>query len=217
VIIPIVGPPGFSFDKDSNCRSGPGTAYEPVTSFNQGETVSIKGQNGGEPRWWLVSISDSSNWQCWVSDVTGETSGQLGEVPIVVVAEPTTVTPTFTATIEVPVYHPPVITSVSFREEWSSSGKLIVLQDIAFYDEDGDAYGIDYEIISDPTNGTVADGVISASSQEQKSGTIVTGSWYCIGGLYDVTMQVTLLDYAGYQSNTVVYTMTCHDYYPIIR
>lgn len=101
-IIPIVGSPGFSFTQASNCRSGPGTAYEPVTSFNQGETVSIKGQNGGEPRWWLVSISGSSNWQCWVSDVTGTTSGPLGEVPIVVVAQPNTVTPTVWAPLPVP-------------------------------------------------------------------------------------------------------------------
>jgi uncharacterized cupin superfamily protein len=115
-------------------------------------------------------------------------------------------------------YTPPVITSVNLREDWSSpSGNLIVLQDIYFYDEDGDTYGIDYEIISDPSGGTVVDGSIGASSEQQKAGTVVTGSWQCGGGQYDVVMQVTLLDYAGNVSNSVTYTMNCYDYYPPVN
>ncbi len=169
-IIPISGAPSCSFSQNANCRSGPGTAYGQITSFLQGDAVDIKGQNGGDPLWWLVAIPGSSSGQCWVSAVTCSSSGPVEKVPVVVVA----------------------------------------------YDADGDAYGIDYEIVSDPSNGTVVDGVISASSQEQKAGTIATGSWQCGGGLYDVTMQVTLLDYAGNLSNTVEYTMTCHDYYPPI-
>jgi len=322
-VVPLTGSPSFTFRQNANCRSGPSTAYDTVTSFSQGETVDIAGQNEGEPRWLLVTIPNTSNRQCWVSDVSGETAGPAEQVPVVQAAQiqpaPSTFTPTVEVTVSsVPVitsvdlredwstgtlailqdiyfydedadadyidfeivtdvpdayttdgpldisgeqqksgaihtgrwdcgggsyevtlqatifdsagnqsntieytmtcyvlYSPPVITSVSLREDWSSpSGHLIILQDVYFYDEDGDVYGIDYEIISDPSNGTVVDGAINASSEEQKAGTVVTGSWQCGGGLYDVTMQVALLDYAGNVSNTVTYTMNCHDYYP---
>lgn len=93
-IIPLSGGPSLTFFQNANCRSGPGTVYRPVTSFNQGETVDIKGQNGGDPRWWFVAIPDSFNSKCWVSDVTGSTTGLLDGVPVVVVAQPTTPTPT---------------------------------------------------------------------------------------------------------------------------
>src|SRR6266508_3134906 len=114
-IIPLSGPPSCTFIQDANCRSGPGTAYGQVTSFLQGETVDIKGQNGGEPLWWLVAIPNYSNWACWVSFVTCTTTGPVDKVPIVVVAPPTTVRPTAwvppapptTVTVWVPV--PPTV------------------------------------------------------------------------------------------------------------
>ena len=81
--IPPPSSPSFTFTQNANCRKGPGTAYEQVTSFNQGQMVQIVGRNESDPRWWLVLIPNYSNWQCWVSYVTGTTSGPIDQVGIV--------------------------------------------------------------------------------------------------------------------------------------
>ncbi len=79
---------GFTFTQDANCRAGPGTAYNQVTSFNQGQTVQIVAQNGGDPRWWLVSIPGYSSWTCWVSYITGTACGNYNHVAIITVPPP---------------------------------------------------------------------------------------------------------------------------------
>jgi hypothetical protein len=122
----------------------------------------------------------------------------------------TTIPPTLSPTIEEPVGHAPVIESVDLWDDLSS-GRLDIVQDISFHDEDGDAYYIDFELVSNLPNVHTVDGPISASSQQQKSGTIHTGRWGCGGGQYEVTLQATILDGAGNQSNAVEYTMFCHD------
>lgn len=122
----------------------------------------------------------------------------------------TNIPPTVAPTTGIPVGHAPVIESVDLRDDLSS-GNLVIVQDISFYDEDGDADYIDFELVSNLPNAYTVDGPINASSQGQKSGTITTGRWGCGGGQYEVTLQVTILDKAGNQSNTVEYTMLCHD------
>jgi len=122
----------------------------------------------------------------------------------------TNIPPTVAPATVIPVGHAPVIKSVNLRDDLSS-GSLVIVQEISFYDEDGDAYYIDFELVSNLPNAHTVDGPISASSQQQKSGTITTGRWGCGGDQYEVTLQVTILDEAGNQSNTVEYTMLCHD------
>jgi len=111
---------------------------------------------------------------------------------------------------EIPVGHAPVIESVDLRDDLSS-GSLVIVQDISFYDEDGDADYIDFELVSNLPNAHTVDGPVTASSEQQKSGTITTGRWKCGGGQFEVTLQVTILDKAGNRSNTAEYTMLCHD------
>jgi hypothetical protein len=104
----------------------------------------------------------------------------------------------------------PVIQSVQLRED-TSSGKLVIYQDIYFYDEDGDANYIDYSLVSGPPDTYIIDGPIEIESQKQKSGTAMIGTWKCGDAEYRITLRVMILDEIGNQSNTVEYTMFCHD------
>ena len=70
----------FVVDVGANCRSGPGTVYDKVTSFVQGTYLPLVGHNT-DNTWWYVSVTGSSN--CWISASTGHTSGPTGGVPLV--------------------------------------------------------------------------------------------------------------------------------------
>jgi hypothetical protein len=148
----------------------------------------------------------------------GRTETITSEIPVAahIPPDPTLVPPTapnipptVAPTAEIPVGHAPVIESVDLRDDLSS-GSLVIVQDISFYDEDGDANFIDFELVSNLPNAHTVDGSISASSQQQESGAITTGRWGCGGGQYEVTLQVTIWDEAGNHSNTAEYTMICH-------
>ena len=103
-----------------------------------------------------------------------------------------------------------MIKSVQLRED-TSSGKLVIYQDIYFYDEDGDANFIDYSLVSGPPDTYIIDGPIEIESQKQKSGTVMIGTWKCGDAEYRITLQVMILDEIGNQSNTVEYNMVCHN------
>jgi hypothetical protein len=49
----------------------------------EGQKVKIVGQNGADPRWWLVEIPNYSSWQCWVSDPLGNASCTQDKIDIV--------------------------------------------------------------------------------------------------------------------------------------
>ena len=75
--------PVATFIKDANCRSGPGTQYEVVTSFLKGETVQIVGRNPKfNNTWWYVVIP-STKGKCWVSLTTAQASGDFDAIPTV--------------------------------------------------------------------------------------------------------------------------------------
>lgn len=73
--------PTFTFTINGNCRRGPGTAYEVVTSFYAGDQVTIEGRNDGSSWYWvLIPNSDS---HCWVSGSTGSPQGPMGGLAVV--------------------------------------------------------------------------------------------------------------------------------------
>ncbi len=72
--------PVFSLSKNANCRYGPSQVYEVVTSFLQGQSVSIEGKNA-DNTWWFVRIPTGG--QCWISGVTGNATGNMENIPIV--------------------------------------------------------------------------------------------------------------------------------------
>jgi hypothetical protein len=108
-----------------------------------------------------------------------------------------------------PALNAPVITDVKIREEASPNG-LIIYQDVYFHDPDGDAYYTDWQVVSTTDKGIqVVNGTIDANSQQQKTGTIVTGTWECGNNTYSVTFWVTILDRVGNESNGFEYTIYC--------
>jgi uncharacterized protein YgiM (DUF1202 family) len=73
--------PAATFIKNANCRQGPGTQYETVTSFLAGQTVEIVGRNPDfDNTWWYVKIPDS-NGKCWVSLTTAQAYGDFDSIP----------------------------------------------------------------------------------------------------------------------------------------
>lgn len=82
----------FIVDVGANCRSGPGTVYDRITSFTPNTYLPITGRNT-DSSWWYVQTGPSSN--CWISASTGRASGSTGSVPVVA-APPT---PTAIATV----------------------------------------------------------------------------------------------------------------------
>jgi len=103
----------------------------------------------------------------------------------------------------------PTVQSVQLRRD-TSSGKLVIYQDIHFIDSDGDVTRVDYKIVS-TTNPDVQveGGELNISSEEQKVGIFFTGEWGCGGGNYTVTLSVVLTDRAGHHSAPYEYTMNC--------
>ena len=75
--------PVATFIQDANCRQGPGTAYEAVTSFFEGETVQIVGRNPDfNNTWWYVVIPTGG--KCWVSLTTAQAFGDFDAIPTVI-------------------------------------------------------------------------------------------------------------------------------------
>ena len=75
--------PVATFIKNANCREGPGTGYEVVTSFFKGDTVQIVGRNPDyDNTWWYVVIP--SGGKCWVSLTTAQAYGDFDAIPTVV-------------------------------------------------------------------------------------------------------------------------------------
>ena len=103
----------------------------------------------------------------------------------------------------------PVISNVRLRYDKTSNG-MVVYQDIYYQDVNGDAYWLDYTLVSTTADSvTIKDGSTRSSSSQQKSGAVDTGVWTCGSGKYSVTLQITVLDEAGHRSNALVYTMNC--------
>ncbi len=75
------GPAQATFVQDANCRAGPGTSYEVVASFLQGDTVEIFGRNYDfSNTWWYVRIPNTNDY-CWVSLITAQASGDFDAIP----------------------------------------------------------------------------------------------------------------------------------------
>jgi len=61
--------PTATFIQNANCRAGPGTGYDVVTSYFAGQTVEIVGRNPGG--------------KCWVSLSTAQAKGDFDAIPTV--------------------------------------------------------------------------------------------------------------------------------------
>jgi hypothetical protein len=76
---------------NTNCRLGPGTAFDSQDVIESGAQAPIDGQNA-EGTWFRVQPPGSSR-TCWVSTASGTVQGDLSDVPVISVARPATQTP----------------------------------------------------------------------------------------------------------------------------
>lgn len=108
----------------------------------------------------------------------------------------------------------PIFESITQREK-NSGGQLIINEDIYFSDTDGDAYLIQYELVSispDLSGIHVQNDSIEASSEQQKNGASKTITWECgsTNKTYTVTLQAQIVDQAGNQSDPFNVIFKCH-------
>lgn len=74
--------PTITFVKNANCRNGPGTKFNVVTSYLKGQTLKIVGRNPDvNNTWWQVEIPTGG--KCWVSLATGQATGPYDDIPTI--------------------------------------------------------------------------------------------------------------------------------------
>jgi hypothetical protein len=78
---PSPSTPTATLRQAANCRRGPGTEYDTVTSLPQGLTAPITGRNP-ERTWWQVQVPGTQT-RCWLAGENVDTSGDMSLVPIV--------------------------------------------------------------------------------------------------------------------------------------
>jgi uncharacterized protein YraI len=69
----------FVVDTGANCRSGPDTAYDKITSFQSGSYLTLVGHNSDNTWWYILT----GNTNCWISGTTGHTTGPLTNLPLI--------------------------------------------------------------------------------------------------------------------------------------
>ncbi len=93
----VVCPPQATALKNSNCRSGPGSAYEIIGSLNQGASSTVVGRNN-DSSWWVIERPGGSG-NCWIWAELVQLSSTECDIPIVAAPPlPPTDTPTPTST-----------------------------------------------------------------------------------------------------------------------
>ena len=89
--LPSATPNGtyFVVDVGANCRFGPATNYDKITSFQPGTYLTLVGHNP-DNTWWYILVG---NTNCWISGTTGHTTGSLSALPLITAPPtPTSVT-----------------------------------------------------------------------------------------------------------------------------
>lgn len=71
--------PFFIVNEGANCRVGPGTNYDKLTSFAPGIYLPLTGRNA-DNSWWYVSTGSAT---CWIFGATGRTTGDVNALPVV--------------------------------------------------------------------------------------------------------------------------------------
>lgn len=183
---------------NTNCRSGPGAVYDIVGALTIGQQAEVIGKNS-TTGYWIINNPNAPG-TCWLWGEHATINGNTANV------QEFDIPPTVTLLAALS----PVIDRVVARFD-SSSGGLIAFLDVYFFDGEGDANFVDFQLISTSveTSGTIKD-VSIAPSAKQRGGSVVTGQWSCGTKVYDVTVGVTIRDQAGHTSNTIGVTFSCN-------
>ncbi len=91
-VTPTLGAITVVLIQNANCRKGPGTVYETLTSFLSGQSLQVDGRNEMAPWWWRVALPNSSQ-HCWVSSVAGTLQGDPNQLTIIPAPPTPTITP----------------------------------------------------------------------------------------------------------------------------
>jgi len=83
----------------ANCRTGPNTVYDKISSFQPGAYLTLVGHNT-DNTWWYVLVG---NTNCWISGTTGHTTGPLGSLPLITAPPTPTALPGNGPTLSDPV------------------------------------------------------------------------------------------------------------------
>ena len=96
IIFPTFTPsyPFVSVSVPTNCRSGPGMAYDVVGYFMVGETAQVYGR-GISGSYWYIRNPDNSSSFCWISGKYAALSGNLSAIPIYTAGPTPTSLPNF--------------------------------------------------------------------------------------------------------------------------
>lgn len=74
-------PATFTLLKNSNCRKGPGMAYDSIDVLIEGDTVPIIGRNEENSWFWIQRSSGSG--QCWIAASLGTATGPWQDAPVI--------------------------------------------------------------------------------------------------------------------------------------
>ncbi len=101
--------PSLTATLNTNCRAGPGKAYDAVDVLPQGKTVPVEGRNAENSWFWIRA---SATTHCWVSIASVVLQGDLNKVTILAASEITVPPP-----VQKPAQDttPPVISNVSIN------------------------------------------------------------------------------------------------------
>jgi hypothetical protein len=80
--------PTVSVSVQTNCRSGPGAAYEPLGMLNVGETAEVVGRNmynDGTPAndSWIIKLPSNPTVTCWLWGMYATVAGNTAGLPVV--------------------------------------------------------------------------------------------------------------------------------------
>lgn len=89
---PTLEPPRGQLTENTNCRTGPLSIYDLISTYLAGKTLDILGRNA-EQTYWYVSDPMEPGTQCWLWGRYVQASGALNTVPVF--TPPPTPTPSF--------------------------------------------------------------------------------------------------------------------------
>lgn len=73
--------PVFTFSQNANCRKGPGTPYDIITSADAGQQAAVEGRS--QTSGWYYVLLPNGGPRCWVSASTGEVSESVDGLPVI--------------------------------------------------------------------------------------------------------------------------------------
>jgi hypothetical protein len=69
--------------RDTNCRQGPGSAFEVVDGLRTGRTTAVYGRDAGGNWWFVQRPNGKADEYCWVWENTTEVTGNVNNYPVI--------------------------------------------------------------------------------------------------------------------------------------